>query len=216
MALPRALRNHLAELTLNSLHDPEARHELAAVVRFCREAAESRTVPDGPADRGRELFEDAAGRPFFDEAYRPFRGEFCERAERAWEVVRGRPLSRPGVGLGEALSAAADLFDARLFYEVHELLEPYWMWAEGTTREALQGLIQIAVGFHHLGNNNLDGARMLLEEGRSKVEGNCLEGRELTGFARALRRSLETLTTLGKAASGAFDWSQVPRFPRGD
>ena len=57
-----------------------------------------------------------------------------------------------------ALGQAALLFDGRLYFEVHELLEPYWLRAAGRERETLQGLIQVAVGFHHLSNGN-GGAR---------------------------------------------------------
>jgi hypothetical protein len=177
VALPLLLRNRLAELILDSLHDPRARNTLSALVRFCGEPEDAtaplEVVSEFPAALHKE--------------HRRFREELCERTRRAWEVVRERPLAPAEPALGEALDEAADLFDARLFFEVHELLEPYWMRAEGATREALQGLIQIAVGFQHLVNGNLEGARMHLEEGSAKVEGKQLEGRDLSNFARAVR-----------------------------
>lgn len=191
MALPLPLRNRLAELILDSLHDPRARRTLSAFVRFCRE-------PDG-APPPREVvaeFPAALKREFSG-----FKEELCLRARVAWGVVSRRQLARPEPPLGEALDQAADLFDAGLFFEVHELLEPYWLRAEGAGREALQGLIQIAVGFQHLVNGNLEGAHMLLEEGCVRAEGKRLERRDLGDFARAAR--------------GAHDVSAIPRFPRG-
>ena len=187
MALPLPLRNRLAELILDSLHDPRARNTLSALVRFCGEPEDATAPPElvveFPAALGKE--------------HHRFRKEFCERTLRAWDAVRDRSLAGREPALAEALKQAADLFDARLFFEVHELLEPYWVSAEGATREALQGLIQIAVGFEHLANDNVDGARMLLEEGSSKVEGKQLEGMDLSDFARAVRLGV------------------LPRFPRG-
>ena len=191
MALPLPLRNRLAELILDSLHDPGARSTLSALVRFCGEPEGAPAPPEVVAEFPAALRKE----------YRRFREELCERALRAWEVVRDRPLARREPALAEALNRAADLFDTRLFFEVHELLEPHWMRAEGATREALQGLIQIAVGFQHLVNGNLEGAGMLLKEGSAKAEGKSLGGRDLSDFARVVR--------------DMRDVSAIPRFPRG-
>src|SRR5438034_258918 len=93
------------------------------------------------------------------------------RARRASEALATLPLASPEPSLAAALDAAATLYDAGLHFEVHELLEPHWARAGGETKEALQGLIQIAVGYQHLANGNLRGARALLEEGSGRVRG---------------------------------------------
>ena len=67
------------------------------------------------------------------------------------------------------LDRAAALANHGLFFEVHELLEPVWFRATEPARTALQGLIQIAVGFHHLENGNREGARSLLVLGLAKT-----------------------------------------------
>ena len=67
------------------------------------------------------------------------------------------------------LDSAAALANHGLFVEVHELLEPVWFRAAEPARTALQGLIQIAVGFHHLENGNREGARSLLVLGLAKT-----------------------------------------------
>src|SRR5438552_1391434 len=115
------------------------------------------------------------------------------------------PLGSPKPSLAEALDAAATLHDAGLHFEVHELLEPYWVRASGEAKETLQGLIQVAVAYAHLANGNLRGARALMEEGRSRLHGRTL-GLDLEPFAHALPRSLAGLTDLAE--------SDVPPFPR--
>jgi len=67
------------------------------------------------------------------------------------------------------LCAAGALFNAGLFFEVHELLEPSWLRAEGPLRLFLQGLIQISAGLHHEQNGNRRGAIALLGEGSGKL-----------------------------------------------
>jgi uncharacterized protein len=84
-----------------------------------------------------------------------------------------------------ALTAAARLFDAGLFFEVHEVLEPHWMVARDLERDALQGLIQIAVGWQHLANGNLPGARSLLADGAARLHGRRLLGVDFDRFAQA-------------------------------
>jgi predicted metal-dependent hydrolase len=107
------------------------------------------------------------------------------------------------------------LFDGRLYFEVHELLEPYWLHAAGGEREALQGLIQVAVGFHHLGNGNGAGARALLHDGAGKLLGRQIGNVVVDAFARAVISTLDDVIRLGVAAPARFPWSSVPRFPAG-
>jgi hypothetical protein len=184
VTLPLPLRNRLADLILDSLHDAGARKGLEALAAICA---------DPRALVGREL---------------------GERAARAWRALGDRPLDPPDAPLPLALAAAADLFDAGLHFEVHEALEPYWMRAGGDDREALQGLIQAAVGFQHLANGNLGGARALLHDGCAKLLGRRLEGLDLEPFARGIGRCLNQLLGLGAEAPARFDWTAVPRFPR--
>src|SRR5438552_17915417 len=101
-----------------------------------------------------------------------------------------RPSAPADPPLATALVSAALLFHAHLYFEVHELLEPYWMRAEGSARIALQGLIQVAVGFQHLANRDVSGALPLLHDGCSKVLERQLEGVPLDPFGRAVQRCL--------------------------
>lgn len=212
MTLPLPVRNRLAELILDALRERSARNVLEKLIRSCEgEALMSDALPVGfPV----EFFDPRGDRLALKAVYRRFHDEICERVQRAWAVVKDCPLSDHAPSLRQALSEAAALFDARLDFEVHELLEPFWIRAEGQVKDALQGLIQVAVGYHHLANENVSGARMLLEEGSAKLLGQRLEDLDLRTFALAVRRSLEAVTQLGTEASRKFDWGLAPRFPR--
>ena len=210
MPLPLSLRNTLAELILDALHDSEARAALAALCAVCEDPRALEAAPR-PARFPVDLFEARGdGLAAKDAAHA---GEMCARARRGWAVVRERALDPPDAPLPVALSSAAVLFDGGLYFETHEQLEPYWMRAHGEARDALQGLIQVAVGFQHLANGNAAGARALLGEGVAKLAGRRLAGRDLDAFARQTRRCHDEVMALGDQARGSFPWAQVPRFP---
>ena len=62
-------------------------------------------------------------------------------------------------------------FNARFFYECHDTLEELWAGVRGPSRDFFQGLIQVAVGFHHLGNRNRVGAERLLGRALKRLKG---------------------------------------------
>ena len=55
-----------------------------------------------------------------------------------------------------------ELFNQEEFYEAHEVLEDVWRLETGPHKLFLQGLIQVAVAFHHHSTGNTVGARSLL------------------------------------------------------
>ena len=55
------------------------------------------------------------------------------------------------------------LFNREAFFDAHEVWEDVWRDAEGLEKKFLQGLIQVAVAFHHHSTGNIAGARSLLE-----------------------------------------------------
>ncbi len=213
MTLPLPLRNRLAELIIESLHDAEARRGLEAVATACADPKALNVAADLPESFPRDLFEEREGCLRLKSGWKQHAAELGDRSRRAWRVLHPRPLCPRGAPLGASLGAAALLFDAGLYFEVHELLEPHWMRAEGSEREALQGLIQIAVGFQHLANGSVAGARALLHEGCAKTLGRRLEGLDLDPFARGARECLAQVIAQDAAAPRQFDWTRVPRFP---
>ena len=52
--------------------------------------------------------------------------------------------------LREALARGIALFNARLFYEAHEAWEEAWLKLEGDEKLFVQGLIQVAAGYHKI------------------------------------------------------------------
>ena len=101
-------------------------------------------------------------------------GEWSEIRQRLlkYDLVLGQWPGGPSWGEPErSLRKGVLLFNSHLFFEVHEVLEPQWLIRKGREKEFLQGLIQIAVAFHHLERENLEGARSLLAEGLSKTRG---------------------------------------------
>jgi predicted metal-dependent hydrolase len=55
------------------------------------------------------------------------------------------------------------LFNARQFYDAHEVWEDVWRESQGLEKKFLQGLIQAAVALHHHSTGNVVGARSLME-----------------------------------------------------
>jgi predicted metal-dependent hydrolase len=181
---PLRVRDRLARTIVAALHDPDARRELTAL------AADPPGSPGWIDDDGLAL-----------ETART-------RARAAMRALAGRGEAGGGDALDRALADAAMLFDAGLFFEVHELLEPFWLAATGEARQALQGLIQVAVGYQHRANGNLAGARALLADGVARLRGRRIRDRPLEDFAQRVRASLGALDDLTEAA--------IPAFPRTD
>jgi predicted metal-dependent hydrolase len=88
-------------------------------------------------------------------------------------VSRVPPPSPPEPTLSpdeqEAFERGLLQFNERLFFECHDTLEDLWSGVRGPSRDFFQGLIQVAVGFYHLGNGNETGAVRLLERARKRL-----------------------------------------------
>jgi predicted metal-dependent hydrolase len=55
------------------------------------------------------------------------------------------------------------LFNDAEFFDAHEVLEDIWRAAPPENKKFLQGLIQVAVAFHHYSTGNRVGMRSVLE-----------------------------------------------------
>jgi hypothetical protein len=216
VTLPPALRNRLAHLILDALHDGAARRGLEAVAAVCADPRALDPAAAPPAGFPAELFDRHPDGWRIRSGFGPHATAFGERAARAARALADRPLAAADPPPPAGLAEAATLFDAGLYFEAHEVLEPFWLRAEGAEREALQGLIQVAVGFQHLANGNLEGARALLRDGATKLAGHRLGSRDTRVFAAGVARCLGEIQALGGEAPARFDWSRVPRFPAGD
>jgi hypothetical protein len=208
--LPLPLRNKLAELILEAFEPGVAR---ATVLALARASAGGFTVD--PVDAGRLLaldwFESVApDRVRLRGAHRAHAAGVAERASRAASVVGEWQDSDPE-GMQRLLERAAALANHGLFFEVHELLEPVWFRATEPVRTALQGLIQVAVAFHHLENGNREGARSLLVLGVAKLAGGgAVLPLETSPWLDELRATLATLAA-GGAPAASPPWPRPTR-----
>jgi hypothetical protein len=165
--LPLPLRNALAELAIAALDDDGAAAALAWI-------ADPSAVPS-PATAARlaavHLVD--ADAPALLGVHAPHAAVAAAHAARAL-AARTRfadDEATPRDPVARAVHRAVALWNECLFFEVHEVLEAVWTTAAGDVRQALQGLIQVAVAFHHLAHGNVRGARSLLGEGRARLAG---------------------------------------------
>lgn len=61
------------------------------------------------------------------------------------------------------------LFDEGKYFLAHETLEEHWIEAPEMERDFYQGLIHLAVGFHHSGRGNQKGARLQFKKAATKL-----------------------------------------------
>jgi len=112
-----------------------------------------------------------------------------------------------------ALRKGVLLFNHRLFFEVHEVLEAQWVQETGEVRRFFQGLIQIAVAFYHLGNHNLRGTLSLLQDGLEKITLHqpAFLGVELRDFSADLAACRDELLRLGPEGFTQFQTEMIPQ-----
>ncbi len=75
------------------------------------------------------------------------------------------------LGSSEGYRRGIRLFNAREFYDAHEVWEDVWRESHGPEKRFLQGLIQAAVALHHQSTGNVVGACSLMERARRNLAG---------------------------------------------
>ena len=71
------------------------------------------------------------------------------------------------------------LFNSGKYYEAHEIWEDLWRLTDGTLKVCYQGLIQAAVGMHHLTNLNELGAVGQFHKSIRNLEAGAAEAADL-------------------------------------
>lgn len=185
----RTQRNALAETILAALHDRDAVSALDALERVLgTTGAVSIDTADAARLRARGLVADAVPGDapsvvVLAQAFDPVRAAARDRVARGrrasdvyWTASDAAEIApaeaRDGVDeadLAATWRRAVALFDARLYFEVHEELEELWRRSTGVTRAVVQGVLQVAVALHHAEAGNVAGARRLLAAGRAKL-----------------------------------------------
>src|SRR5262245_34562295 len=164
--VPLPLRNALAALACEALDDADARVALGWLAAGACDAAPA-AARDVLARRHLLALDGTLGD--LHAAHRDAIAAHAARAATAstqYATDTADPAADP---VARTVAKAVALWNARLFFEVHEILEPEWKRAQGPMRQALQGLIQIAVALHHRSHGNERGARSLMREGRRRL-----------------------------------------------
>jgi uncharacterized protein len=109
-------------------------------------------------------------------------------------------------------------FNAREFFEAHEVWEEIWLVESEPERTFLQGIIQIAAAFHHYCRKNPDGAESLLAAGivklsRFPADHRGLAIEDLRIAAKRWARSIGEGHKLEQAEIPQLRWSKA--FPPG-
>lgn len=81
-------------------------------------------------------------------------------------------MTEPTLSAEEEAAFATGIaqFNRALFFECHDTLEDLWSGVRGPSRDFFQGLIQVAVAFHHLERGNRGGAASLFARGLARLE----------------------------------------------
>ena len=87
------------------------------------------------------------------------------------------------------------LFNGAHFFEAHEVLEDVWRAAPAEEKRFFQGLVQLAVAFHHHSTGNHIGMRSVMERGMRNLDGypNGFYGIQLLPLQHSLNEWREAL-----------------------
>ena len=177
------VRDALAQLLMTSLGDERARPAIAEALRLARLGLGSSLGTSNDTHRAAArtaVIACGLAAPNSGSRSGARSPSGLRRCATAWDEAVVRKLERYAVALASApcgislrarLAQARALFAARLFFEVHEVLEPAWQSSRGTEHECLQGLIQAAVAWYHVRRGNLRGATTLLVAAQARLTG---------------------------------------------
>ncbi|TVU27164.1 hypothetical protein EJB05_29749 [Eragrostis curvula] len=101
--------------------------------------------------------------------------------------------------------AAVALFNRGDFHACHDVVEELWYGAEDPARTLLHGILQCAVGFHHLFNQNHRGAMMELGEGICKLRKLRLDDDPFSRFRDEVAAVLQFLYRTQKELAACTD-----------
>ena len=90
----------------------------------------------------------------------------------------------------ELFQKGIDAFNNRKFYEAHEYWEELWLDYKLTDATFIQGLIQLAVSYFHLFNNNLKGARSMIRKCLGKFEdAEMVRGMDIPELKKQIKKT---------------------------
>lgn len=141
---------------------------------------------------------------------------------RGWSCVAHSPKARQSLmtagplhpATRRALVEGQGLFDARRFWEAHEVWESAWRVEKDDVRELLHGLIQVAAGCHHaVVTRRSHGTVKLLCSGLRKLEPlhAGMAGLDLDAFRQDVGRLLAAAEAWDRGASPVVDLELLPQ-----
>jgi hypothetical protein len=110
----------------------------------------------------------------------------------------------------ELFKKGLNSFKAHQFYDAHEHWEDLWSDYRLADAKFIQGLIQLAVGYFHISNDNKNGAQGLLNKCVPKLIEYRPEyrGIDIENILVAINDALEFLSKSDNMRD--FDWKLVP------
>ena len=101
-------------------------------------------------------------------------------------------------------------YEEKDFFEAHEMWEELWSEYYLDDKTLIQGLIQLAVSFVHLGNGNLNGAKSLLKKSADKFSSfsGVHRGINIDNLKQQIleiKNEYEQLMIVDE-----FDWTHIP------
>ncbi len=110
-------------------------------------------------------------------------------------------------GLDPDVIEGLELYNAREFFECHEVLENVWRVEKGPIRELYRGILQVAVGYYHIQRGNYIGAQKMFKRCRRWLDPfpDICQGINLAGLRRDFQAVEDAIVRLGPARIGSFD-----------
>ena len=111
----------------------------------------------------------------------------------------------------ELFTRGVEAFNSSNFYDAHEHWEDLWSEYRLPDAKFIQALIQLAVGYFHITNNNKNGALGLLKKCRPKFElyQPSYRGIDVSEIICTVDASINNLNKIDKI--NEFDWTLVPK-----
>ena len=109
-----------------------------------------------------------------------------------------------------------DAFNCHKFYDAHEYWEDLWSDYRLKDAKLIQGLIQLSVGYFHITNLNINGARGLLNKSLPKFDlyKPLSRGLDINLIISSIEESLKNLDDIENIAD--FNWTFVPKLVLND
>lgn len=108
---------------------------------------------------------------------------------------------------------AVRLFNAKAYYESHDLLEEEWAEARGPRRKELKALVKLAAGMYHLQTSGFRGAESLLASGLDALDALPADAVsvEIEPLEAPIRRCLDKIRVTAAGGSARWEDADVPR-----